>query len=157
MFPTKKNLSKRSFQSLLGKLIYLHKCAVPARIFVNRILQLFRDNFHKKKIYLTAEFFKDIAWFQVFLLHFNGTTRFNKPVVQGLNVLWLDACLTGLGAVWKNWVYSAPLSSIPGFVLKTVHWEMLNIVIVIVKGFGENIGNIAQSWLIVIMKLVSMW
>ena len=53
----KKYLSKRSFQSLLGKLIYLHKCVVPARTFVNRILQLFRENFHKKKIYLTSEFF----------------------------------------------------------------------------------------------------
>ena len=114
---------------MLGKLIYLHKGVVPARTFVNRILQLFRENFHKKKIYLTSEFFKDIAWFQTFLLHFNGTTRFDKPGAQGSNSVCLDACLTGIGAVWHNRVYAAPVSAIPGFVLKIVHWEMLNIVI----------------------------
>ena len=126
---SKKYLSRRSFQSLLGKLIYLHKCVVPARTFVNRILQLFRENFHKKKTYLTSEFFKDIAWFQAFLPHFNGTTKFDKPGAHGSNSVCLDACLTGIGAVWHDRVYAAPVLSIPGFVLKIVHWEMLNIVI----------------------------
>ena len=96
---------------------------------MNRILQLFRENFHKKKIYLTSEFFKDITWFQVFLPHFNGTTKFDKPRVQGSNSVCLDACLTGIGAVWHDRVYAAPVPCIPGFVLKIVHWEMLNIVI----------------------------
>ena len=49
---TKKFLSKKSFQSLMGKLIYIHKCVHPARIFINRILDLFRTNSHKKRIYL---------------------------------------------------------------------------------------------------------
>ena len=57
----KKYLSKKKFQSLLGKLIYSHKYVMPARTFVNRILQLFRDNTGKKRIRLTTEFFKDIA------------------------------------------------------------------------------------------------
>ena len=117
----KKYLSKRSFQSLLGKLIYLHKCVIPARTFVNRILQLFRDNFDKKRIHLTTDFFKDIAWFQAFLPHFNGTTKFDKPRVEGSNSLSLDACLMGLGAIWENRVYSTPVPSIPGFALNIVH------------------------------------
>ena len=125
----KKYLSKKRFQSLLGKLIYLHKCVIPARTFVNRILQLLRDNTGKKRIQLNTEFFKDIAWFQTFLPHFNGTTKFDKPGVEGSNSLTLDACLTGLGAVWKNRVYSTPTLPIPGFALTIVHWEMLNIVI----------------------------
>ena len=37
-----KSLSKKAYQSLLGKLLYLHKCVHPARIFVNRMLFLFR-------------------------------------------------------------------------------------------------------------------
>ena len=81
------------------------------------------------RIYLTREFFRYTTWFQVFLLHFNGTIKFDKPRVEGSNSLWLDACLTGVGAVWKNRVYSAPVPSVPGFALKIVHWEMLNIVI----------------------------
>ena len=50
-------LSKENLQSLLGKLIYLQNCVVPARIFINRMLDLFRKNISKKKIYLTSEVF----------------------------------------------------------------------------------------------------
>ena len=125
----KKYLSRKKYQSLLGKLIYLHKCVVPARIFVNRILDLFKNNFSKQKIYLTNEFFKDLAWFQAFLPHFNGTTKFNKPRVGGDVPLCLDGSLTGIGAIWDNRVYAAPVPSIPGFALKIVHLEMWNIAI----------------------------
>ena len=38
---SKTNLTRRKFQSLLGKLIYLHKCIKCARILINRILALF--------------------------------------------------------------------------------------------------------------------
>ena len=37
----KKFLSKKAYQSLLGKLLYIHKCVKPSRIFVNHILALF--------------------------------------------------------------------------------------------------------------------
>ena len=53
----KKYLSKKKFQSLLGKLFYVHKCVKPSRIFMNRMLQLFRSQHHKKKIRLNDEFF----------------------------------------------------------------------------------------------------
>ena len=47
---SKHTISSRQLQSLLGKLIYLHKCIVPARIFINRILTLFRNNSSSKRI-----------------------------------------------------------------------------------------------------------
>ena len=56
----KKYLPKKNLKSLLGKLIYLHKCVVPAMIFINRMLELFRNNSHKKRIYLSTSFFKDL-------------------------------------------------------------------------------------------------
>ena len=34
----RKALSKKAYQSLLGKLLYVQKCVKPSRIFVNRIL-----------------------------------------------------------------------------------------------------------------------
>ena len=37
----RKYLSRKNFQSLLGKLIYLYKCVIPARIFINRMLNPF--------------------------------------------------------------------------------------------------------------------
>ena len=61
------HLTKRAFQSLLGKLLYLHKCVIPAGTFINRMLALLRDKSYKRRIYLTSEFYKDLAWFLVFL------------------------------------------------------------------------------------------
>ena len=42
-FANKKHTTKKGLQSLLGKLIYVHKCVKPARIFINRMLNLLRD------------------------------------------------------------------------------------------------------------------
>ena len=38
----KRILSKKAYQSLMGKLLYIQKCVKPSRIFVNHILALFR-------------------------------------------------------------------------------------------------------------------
>ena len=95
-----KYLFKRSFQSLLGKLLYIQKCVKPSRVFVNRILALFRENSHSKKIHLTPEFYKDIHWFLTFLHSYNGISFIKKNAVNPNQALYLDACLTGMGAVW---------------------------------------------------------
>ena len=125
----KKFLSRRSFQSLLGKLLYIHKCVVPARTFVNRILMTFRANSHKNRIKLDQEFHQDILWFIKFLPTFNGITFFNKKPIENQETLHLDASLTGLGAIWNRRVYATPIYQIPGFDLKIVHLEMWNIVL----------------------------
>ena len=59
---------KRDLQSLLGSLLYITKCVKPARSFLNRMLQLLRDNFHNSKILLSQEFFRDLAWIRVFFV-----------------------------------------------------------------------------------------
>ena len=124
-----KYLSRQKFQSLLGKLLYIHKCVHPARIFINRILHLFRTSAGKRRIKLTPEFFLDIKWFQKFLPDFNGITFFHKQSLPHQETLHLDASLTGLGGIWSNRVYSSPILDIPGFDLKIVHLEMINILI----------------------------
>ena len=125
----RKYLSRKDFQSLLGKLIYLHKCVVPARIFINRMLDLFRKNFHKKKIHLSSEFFKDLQWFKKCLPQFNGITIYKKPIIAEADALHLDACLTGIGGIWHDRVYSSPAPVIPGFDFKIVHLEMINVLV----------------------------
>ena len=120
-------LSRQKFQSLLSKLLYIHKCVHPARIVINRILHLFRTSSGKKRIKLTPEFFLDMRWFQKFLPKFNGITFFNKPTMQQQDILHLNASLTGLGGIWSNRVYSSPILAIPGFDLKIVLFEMINI------------------------------
>ena len=99
MFETRyaKSLSKKVYQSLLGKLLYLHKCVDPARVFVNRMLFLFRQNHDKKKIKLSPDFFKDLDWFIQFLPHFNGKVLYKKPFPQPIDTVFVDASLTGIG------------------------------------------------------------
>ena len=117
--------SKTELQSLLGLLLYITKCVKPARFFLNRMLQLLRDNPEVKKILLTKEFFLDLGWFDAFLTY-NGVTYYHQS--QCHSQMHLDASLTGLGAVFHYMVYSLPLSR--GYMGYTiVHLEILDIVV----------------------------
>ena len=125
----KKFISKRALQSLLGKLLYLHKCVKPARTFVNRILTVFRKHHDKSRILISEDFRQDIKWFTTFLPHFNGITILKKEPIRDSNTLHIDASLTGLGGVWGHRVYSTPIYPISDFKLKIVHLEMFNILL----------------------------
>ena len=59
--------TKRQLQSLLGLLLYVHKCVKPARAFLNRMLALLRSGHASQKIHLTPEFWRDLRWFAKFL------------------------------------------------------------------------------------------
>ena len=114
--------------------MYVHKCVFPARLFLNRILQLLRDNYAEKSISLTAEFRLDLAWFKKFLTRYNGTSIYNHAVVR--DTVELDACLTGLGAVCGNYVYHLKIDRGYGN-LNIVHLEMLNILLAF-RAFGPQ-------------------
>ena len=123
---TKTYCSKNQLQSLLGSLLYITKCVKPARIFLNRILQLLRDNFENTKMLLSTEFFKDLSWFNAFLSQFNGITYYDQKFSR--IPVHLDASLTGLGGHFDSMVYSLPIPL--GFMGYTiVHLEILNIVV----------------------------
>ena len=124
----KKYCTKRQLQSLLGHLLYIHKCVRPARYFLNRMLQLLREHHGQVRIHLTPEFHRDLRWFDRFLPLYNGTSMYDhkKPDHQ----VHLDACLQGLGGVWQNMVYHMPIPL--GFKgLTIVHLEMLNILVAV--------------------------
>ena len=86
----------------MGKLLYIQKCVHSARVFINRILALFRKNSGKTRIYLDREFHKDITWFLEFLPKFNGITYFKMFEVNKDQTLFLDESLTGLGGSGEN-------------------------------------------------------
>ena len=56
----KKFCTKNQLQSLLGSLLYITKCVCPARFFLNRMLQVLRDNHSNGHIRLTEDFTKDL-------------------------------------------------------------------------------------------------
>ena len=91
----KTHLSKRQYHSLLGKLLYIQKCVKPSRIFVNRILSVFRSHSTGKRIRLTGE----LDWFITFLPHFDGVTYISRKPIDDDKSLHLDACLTDMGAM----------------------------------------------------------
>ena len=52
----KRVASKQELQSLLGSLLYITKCVRSSRVFLNRMLQLLRDNAHNDMVVLNQEF-----------------------------------------------------------------------------------------------------
>ena len=122
----RKFCTKRQLQSLLGTLLYIHKCVKPARCFLNRMLETLRNASNPAKIFLSDDFHRDLGWFDQFLPKYNGISMYAHQVPK--YTLELDACLTGLGGRWGNFVYHLPL--VRGFRnLDIVHLEMVNIVL----------------------------
>ena len=68
--------------SLLGKLLYIHKCVASARTFINRILALFRQNLPDRCIGLTEEFQKDLNWFLLILPNLMASPISKSQVYQ---------------------------------------------------------------------------
>ena len=89
----RKTCTKRQLQSLLGHLLYIHKCVRPARFFLNRMLQTLRSGHIHRRIPLDPDFHRDLRWFDRFLPLYNGVslydhknviTRFTwMPVLKG--------------------------------------------------------------------------
>ena len=131
---SKNYCTKKELQSLLGTLLYVHKCVKPARSFLNRMLDILRRADAPHKIKLTDDFKRDLNWFDHFLPLYNGVSMYgHKPTNETLE---LDACLSGLGGRWRNVVYHLPLER--GYAsLGIVQLEMINILVAL-RTFGSN-------------------
>ena len=129
----KHRATRKQLQSLLGSLLYIHKCVKPARLFVNRILATLKAAPDSGYVALNAEFSKDIAWFNAFLVQFNGRTFFAKQLHAPVTNIFLDASLIGLGGVWLYRVYKVYQCLVPVISNKhnitIVHFEMINILL----------------------------
>ena len=94
-------VSKTKFQSLLGSLMFIHKCVRPTRIFTNRLLQCLREA-KDKRVYITEQVKQDVRWFLCFLRKFNGTTTFVHDLPFNAHTIAIDACLMSVGGIWDN-------------------------------------------------------
>jgi len=123
--------TKRQIQALLGVLLYIHKCVLPARMFVNRILFTLRMAPNTGRVRLNHAFKQDIRWFTSFLHFFNGRVFFHKTHKQPPLFLYMDACLDGLGAYFNDKVYHVYLQdkSFLPHDHSIVHLEMINILV----------------------------
>ena len=118
---SKTQCTRCQLQSLLGHLLYIHKCVKPARYFVNRMLELLRQNYDQDHIALTHQFKQDLRWFKSFLKAYNGVSIYDKPPVN--HTIELDGMGDGktlsttcqYQEVFKIWTI--------------VHLEMVNIIL----------------------------
>ena len=59
-----KTCCTKELQSLLCQLLYVHKCVRPVCIFLNKMLELLRQNYEKTVINVTQGFRRDLYWFE---------------------------------------------------------------------------------------------
>ena len=113
----KKTISytNRELQSLLGPLLYVTKCIKYTCFFLNRMLNLLRENYDNSRIILNESFKRDFTWFNTFLPVYNSVTFFKYILTRNV---YLDACTTGLGAIFEKQVYVLLLKE---------HWQAANI------------------------------
>ena len=122
----KSTCTKANLQSLLGSLLYVRKCVIPARFFLNRMLQVLRDQVSNTIVDLTPNFFKDLHWFRTLLKHYNGVTMYEvRPISADI---YLDASLTGLGGEFDDFVYTLQIPK-NFYNYNIVQLEILNIVV----------------------------
>ena len=131
MYANKKFITKKQLQSLLGKLLYLHRCVPPARIFVNRLLNTLRKA--STRIIMDSKMKKDIAWFESFLIQFNGKVMFQHGRLEV--PVFVDASLSGMGAWWDGHAYAVSRHIPATWNLNITQLEMLN-VLILLRTFG---------------------
>ena len=132
LYMGKKSITKKQFQSLLGKLLFIHRCVVPARIFVNRLLNNLRKC--QGRILVNTEMKQDISWFVQFLEKFNGVVMFQN--VRHTFDVYVDASLTGMGGCWNNNAYAVSRHLSATWNLSITQLEMLNVLIAL-RTFGH--------------------
>ena len=133
LFLTRSYVTKRQLQSLLGRLLYIHRCVHAARIFVNRLL----NNLRKAtgRIVLNDEMKQDLSWFVQFLTKANGRVMFNDA--RNKLDVFVDASLSGMGLYWDNNVYAVSRHVLATQGLSITQLEFLNVLIAI-RTFAKN-------------------
>ena len=123
---------QNQLQSLLGKLLYVHRCVPPVRVFVNRLLNVLRSSGGCNRV--CNEIKKDLNWFVNFLQQFNGVVMFDKsdPKLQ----VFVDASLSGMGAYWRGNAYAISRHVYATAGLSITQLEILNVLIAL-RTFAE--------------------
>ena len=91
----RRSITKKTLQSMLGRLLHVAKCVRPARLFVSKLLEALRNMKHFY-INVNSEMRSDLKWFLNFGKDWNGVALIPR---QKVDVdLFVDACLSGIGA-----------------------------------------------------------
>ena len=136
----RKSCTKTALQSLVGKLMFVAKCVRQSRIFVSRILDVLRSiQSPTHHVRLTAEFRKDIRWWQLFLPLYNGVSVIpTSPWSAPDEVFATDACLSGCGGLSSTEYFHSPFPSFVSSICSAIHHLELLTVMVAVHLWGQR-------------------
>lgn len=112
-------ISTKTAQSIAGHINHLSKAVRPARLFMNRILEVMREA-GGRRIRIDDRFRADLSWFIKFLEDFNGRSLIvqESPVF----VIEADSCLTGGGARMDQLCYAIVY---PSSIAESMHISQL--------------------------------
>ena len=125
---SKNKVTRRKFQSVIGSLMFVHKCVKASRVFTNRLLGALRNQ-KGKFITITPEVCQDLKWFTKFIPQFNGTATYVHELPVNAQSIAIDASLQRVGGVWGSQVYTLEIPENVKSYGHICHFEMINILI----------------------------
>ena len=105
----KPSVSRRSLQSLTGKLVHISSCIKPARKFISRILHAISTSHPSAQAPIDPEMIKDIQWFRAYAAASNGVSLL-PPKASPRYIIECDSCMSGAGAYSKHWYFAEQYS-----------------------------------------------
>ena len=123
----KRKSTKVQLQSLIGSLRFVSKCAMQSRTFMNRLLETLRSMADKKSIQLSRSFKKDIIWWDMFVIEYNGVSFIPAAYWEEPDVTFAtDSSLTGCGGCFsKEYFHTTFPQSIREQGLRFITWKCL--------------------------------
>ena len=100
----KKTATLKQMQILCGTLNYCCKVIRGGRIYMHHMIELLKLFNHTDRITLPLSFHDDLSWWITYSNLFNGTADFLNPL-NSTEEIFTDACLDGVGGIYKNDYY----------------------------------------------------
>ena len=121
-----KSMTKKQLQSILGQLLHVAKCVHPARTFISRLLEALRAA-KGTYININADMKADFRWFQEFCRNWNGKSYIPESIPS--RDIYVDACLTGIGASDGVQAYAGQIAPISDPACNITEVEALNVIV----------------------------
>ena len=132
---SKRSISRKDLQSVLGRLLYIAKCIRPARLFVSRLLEQLRGA-KRQHINIDSSMRADLEWFRDFAMSWNGVAVF--PDSTPTRDIVVDACLTGIGAATVRTAYALQVAPMDRPYANINELEALNVAVALQTFAAES-------------------
>ena len=107
-------ITKRSLQSLIGKLNWANQVIYGGRYHIRRLIERVSGlRYPSHRTRLTRDMRQDICWWIQFMSTFNGLSSMVDPSIRPRAAVAIDACNEGAGAHYEGHMVYTPFFSWP--------------------------------------------